>query len=62
MYFVNEKIFDDLFDALDHCKATPASTLRSEKGRVLMKHVHVPFEVFRDIELAKAVLAIQTST
>jgi hypothetical protein len=61
MYFVNEKPFSDLLDAVVYCKTRPTTTLFDGRGRVLMRHVRVPFELFRDICLAKAVLDIQTS-
>jgi hypothetical protein len=59
MYFVDEKAFDELFDAIDYCKGRPTTILKNEKGEVLMRHTHVPFELFRDIQIAKAVLELQ---
>lgn len=61
MYYVEEHQFDELLDAIIFCKSRPTTTLKNKDGTVLMKHVSVPFEEFRDIELAKAVLNIQTS-
>lgn len=60
MYFVNEKPFSELLDAVTYCKSRPTTVLTDNRGRVLMRHKTVPFDVFRDICLAKAVLELQT--
>ena len=61
MYFVNEKPFTDLLDAIAHCKSSPTNTLTDSKGTVLMHHVVLPYEEFRDIQVAKKILQIQMS-
>ena len=61
MYSVNGKLFNDLLDAITYCKARPYTVLTDKGGTVLMRHVRVPFALFRDIQLAKAVLDIQCS-
>jgi hypothetical protein len=61
MYFVNEKPFNDLIDAIQHCKTRPSTVLTDSKGVVLMKHHKVSFSMFQDIELAKKVLKRQLS-
>lgn len=60
MYYVEERQFDELLEAIAFCKSRPATTLTNHEGTVLMEHVQVPYEDFRDIQLAKAVLDIQT--
>jgi hypothetical protein len=60
MYYVDDTQFDELLDAIEFCKSRPTTVLTDEKGTVLMAHVSVTFEDFRDIHLAKAVLEIQT--
>jgi hypothetical protein len=60
MYFVGEKSFRELLDAVDYCKTRPTTTLRNSRGQVLMKHVRVPFSTFRDIYLARTILMLQT--
>lgn len=61
MFFVNKKPFNDLLEAITYCKTKTKSTLTDSNGTVLMFHVQVPYETFRDIHLAKAVLEMQTS-
>jgi hypothetical protein len=59
MYFVNDKPFDDLLDAIQHCKARPSTILKNSNGDVLMMHLKVPQPLFRDIEFARMVLKEQ---
>lgn len=60
MYFVNKKQFDELLEAIDYCKSRPTTTLTDKHGTVLMEHVPVSFETFRDIWMAQRVLEYQT--
>lgn len=59
MYFVNNKTFNELFDAIDYCKKNPRSVLKNENGTVLMKYKTVSLNTFLEIELAKKVLIKQ---
>jgi len=60
VYYVEEHKFDELLDAIAFCKTRPTATLTDHKGTILMKHVQLSYEEFRDIQLAKAILDIQT--
>lgn len=59
MYFVDEKPFNDLLDAVQYCKTTPSTILTNSEGVVLMRHHKIPLQMFQDIELAKSVLKRQ---
>lgn len=58
-YFVNNIQFDDILDAITYCKERPQTKIVDSSGTILMEHVKVPYEVFRDIWVAKNVLEIQ---
>ncbi len=59
MYFVNDKPFDELLDAVQHCKTTPMSILKDSQGVVLMEYQTINKLTFLEIELAKRVLERQ---
>lgn len=58
-YFVNNVPFDDILDAITYCKERPQTKIVDSNGAILMEHVKVSYEVFRDIWVAKNVLDIQ---
>lgn len=61
MYSVNGKPFEELLEAIEYCKARPTTTLTDSSGTILMQHQDVPHEMYRDIQIAKQVLAKQLS-
>jgi hypothetical protein len=59
MYFVNEKQFNELLDAITYCKSRPTTTLTDMHGTILMRHEPVSFETFREIWMTQQVLEYQ---
>jgi hypothetical protein len=57
MYFVGNKSFDDMYDAISFCSSGPIdSTVINEEGTILMKHKEVPIEDIFGMIIAKKYL------
>lgn len=62
MYFVNNKPFANVEDAISFCEKTPGSVLIDNTGAVLRRHAYVPsVEMYCQLRMAKEVLKKQLS-
>jgi hypothetical protein len=62
MYSVDNKKFDEIFDAMNYCKTgLPDAVVTDENGTVLMRHEEVPIEDIVSLILAQRVLELQRS-
>ena len=62
MYFVGDKSFESMSDAMGYCSSGPFdSVVTDEKGTVLMRHQELPIEDIFGLMVAKTILKIQCS-
>ena len=60
MYFVGNKSFNNLFDAIDLCKSgSIEDVVTDENGTILMKHEEFPIEDIFGLIIAKTTLYYQ---
>ena len=60
MYFVGDKFFESMSDAMNCCSSGPLeSVVTDENGTVLMRHQELPIEDIFGLMIAKTFLKVQ---